>query len=145
MKKTLFMVPFFAAAIIVSSCGEKKAPDATGDGAKKDSGEVKKDEVVEVELDSAAKAKAWMDYMTPGEMQKWLAGNVGKWNGEVTMWMEPGAEPQKMSQTAEIKMVFNGMYQEGVYKGDYNGMPFEGRSTMAYDNAKKRIPKHMDR
>lgn len=136
MRKTLFTLSIFTACIM-AGCGEnKKAADA-GAETKKDSGAVKVEETVEVELDSAAKAKAWMDYMTPGDMQKWLAGHAGKWNGEVTMWMEPGAEPQKTTQTAEIKMLFNGMYQEGIYKGDFGGMPFEGRSTIAFDNAKK--------
>ena len=33
--------------------------------------------------------KAWQDYMTPGAMHKWLATQVGTWEAEVTMWMDP--------------------------------------------------------
>ena len=29
--------------------------------------------------DQDAASKAWMDYMTPGDNHKWLAGRVGDW------------------------------------------------------------------
>jgi len=31
----------------------------------------------------------------------------------------------------------NGLYQMGQFRGNMMGRPFEGRSTMGYDNAKK--------
>ncbi len=79
-------------------------------------------------LDSAAMAKAWENFMTPGAMHKLLAEVVGNWNGEIITWMGPGmpaSEPSKLS--AEMKMILDGKYLESVYKGNMMGMPFEGK------------------
>ncbi len=88
-------------------------------------------------MDSAAKMKAWMDYMTPGEPHKMLAASDGKWKTESTMWMEPGAPPQTSTGTAVNKMIMGGRYQRMSYSGNMMGQPFEGESITAYDNAKK--------
>jgi len=88
-------------------------------------------------MDSAAMMKAWQAFMTPGDMQKMLAKSDGVWDGEVTMWMDPGKPPQKSKSTCTNKMVLNGLYQESVHKGTMMGMPFEGHGTVGYDNAKK--------
>ncbi|HEY2722662.1 MAG TPA: DUF1579 domain-containing protein, partial [Chitinophagaceae bacterium] len=39
--------------------------------------------------------------------------------------------------TCTKKMVLNGLYQESVFKGAAMGMPYEGHSTIGFDNAKK--------
>ncbi|MCB0443113.1 MAG: DUF1579 domain-containing protein [Flavobacterium sp.] len=85
--------------------------------------------------DSATIAKAWEDYMTPGEPHKMLALESGAWNEEMTMWMEPGAEPMKNTMTADSKMIYGDRYQETIHKGEFMGMPFEGKSTLAYNQA----------
>ncbi|HRE09916.1 MAG TPA: hypothetical protein PLN22_03740, partial [Ignavibacteria bacterium] len=36
--------------------------------------------------------KKWMDYMTPGDMQKMLSKGAGSWNMKTSWWMAPGAE-----------------------------------------------------
>jgi len=81
--------------------------------------------------------KAWQAYMTPGEPHKMLAKSSGTWNEDVTMWMAPGAPPEKSKSTAENKMIMNGLYQQSMHKGTMMGQPFEGMSTVGYDNAKK--------
>ncbi|MEZ4838661.1 DUF1579 domain-containing protein [Flavobacterium sp.] len=85
--------------------------------------------------DSATIAKAWEDYMTPGEPHKMLALESGAWNEDMTMWMEPGAEPMKNTMTADSKMIYGDRYQETIHKGEFMGMPFEGKSTLAYNQA----------
>jgi len=84
-----------------------------------------------------ASMKAWMTYMTPGDMHKMLAESEGEWNEDITMWMVPGAPPTKSTATAVNKMILGGRYQQSMHTGSFNGMPFEGMSTLAYDNAKK--------
>lgn len=86
-------------------------------------------------MDSAAVAKAWEEYATPGEMHKMMASETGNWNCEMTFWEHDGAEPQKTTVTANVNMAMGGRYQVGDYKGKMMGMDFEGKSTMAYDNA----------
>jgi len=89
-------------------------------------------------MDSAAIMKAWIDYSTPGEMQKWLAAQDGKWKGEMTSF-EEGKEGAKEEMTQENKMIMGSRYQESTVKGKMMGMDFEGRSLMGYDNAKKKF------
>ncbi len=83
--------------------------------------------------------KAWEAYMTPGEMHKMLADETGTWDCEMTIWMEPGAEPQKFKSVAEVKMILGGRYQESTYKGEMMGQPFEGKSFVGYNNASKQF------
>ena len=85
-----------------------------------------------------AEEKAWMAYMTPGPMHKMLADADGEWTEEMTMWMAPGAEPMKNTATCVNKMILGGRYQESRHSGNFMGMPFEGVSTVAYDNAMKK-------
>src|SRR5687767_6936424 len=81
--------------------------------------------------------KAWTDYMTPGDVHKMMAKWDGKWKGDVTMWMQPGAPPTKSTSTTVNKMIMRGRYQEGRHTGNMMGMPFEGVSTVGWDNARK--------
>ena len=87
--------------------------------------------------DSATMMKNWQEYMTPSEPHKMMASWNGNWDGEVTMWHAPGAPPEVSKATAVNKMVMGGRYQVSNHKGNMMGMPFEGMSTTAYDNAKK--------
>ena len=89
--------------------------------------------------DQATMMKNWEAYMTPGKEHKMMAEWNGKWDGEVTMWMDPSpdAKPTVSTMTAENKMIMGGRYQQSVNKGTFDNMPFEGISTLAFDNAKK--------
>jgi hypothetical protein len=81
--------------------------------------------------------KAWMSYMTPGDVHKMLAKDDGEWKGEITLWTAPGAPPTKSTATAVNRMIMGGRYQESKHTGNFMGMPFEGYSLVGYDNAKK--------
>lgn len=87
--------------------------------------------------DSATMAKNWQTYMTPGKEHAEMASWSGKWDGEVTMWETADSKPTTSTMTATNEMILGGRYQRSVNKGDFMGMPFEGISTLAYDNAKK--------
>ncbi|MDB5232497.1 MAG: hypothetical protein JWN76_3302 [Chitinophagaceae bacterium] len=94
----------------------------------------KKDEPV---MTPEQQQKAWMDYMTPGDVHKMLASQDGNWTVETTMKVHPDSAEMKSTGTEVNKMILGGRYQESVFKGNMMGMPFEGRSTLGYDNAKK--------
>jgi hypothetical protein len=81
--------------------------------------------------------QVWMSYMTPGEMHKMLASANGDWHEELTMWMAPGQPPTKAEAECTNSMIFGDRYQESIHKGQMMGMPFEGKSTVGYDNARK--------
>lgn len=93
--------------------------------------------VTEAPVDSAAQAKAWQAYAAPGEAHKLMTDEVGIWNCEMTFWYEPDSKPEKAFSTANIKMILGGRYQEANYIGKIMGAPFEGKSTLAYNNASK--------
>ncbi|MDQ3683625.1 MAG: DUF1579 domain-containing protein [Bacteroidota bacterium] len=87
--------------------------------------------------DSATMMKNWQAYMTPGDVHKMMSSWNGTWTGDVTMWHEPGMPPEKSKSTSQNKMVMGGRYQVSNHTGNMMGQPFEGISTLAYDNAKK--------
>ena len=81
--------------------------------------------------------KKMMDYMTPSEIHKEMAKWDGEWTEDIQMWMAPGAPAQTMQASCVNKMVMGGRYQESKHTGNFMGMPFEGVSTIGYDNARK--------
>lgn len=89
--------------------------------------------------DQAAMEKAWAEYMAPGKIHALLASETGTWDEEMTMWMMPGAAPEKYTMTCEISMIMGGRYQQGIHRGTMMGMPFEGISTVGYNNASKKF------
>jgi Protein of unknown function (DUF1579). len=93
--------------------------------------------IAEAPLDSAAQMKAWQAYATPGAPHKMMADETGTWNCDMTFWEEPNGKPSKATSTANVKMVLGGRYQETNYQGTLMGQPFEGKSTLAYNNASK--------
>ncbi|MRX69301.1 Protein of unknown function [Flavobacterium resistens] len=106
----------------------------------KDSDSIKTEEpIAEVEapVDSATQVKAWQAYATPGEPHKLMMEEVGTWTCDMTFWYEPNGKPEKATSIATVKMLFGGRYQETDYKGTIMGAPFEGKGTLAYNNATK--------
>lgn len=73
------------------------------------------------QADEDAAMKAWVMYMTPGDVHKLLAKGDGDWNEEITLWMAPGAPPQKSTATVTNKMILGGRYQESKHMGNFMG------------------------
>ena len=122
------------------SCNDNKTEDKT---TSKDSTTTPTDtskmssQTLSQPMDSAAMMKCWMNYMTPGDVHKMLAKSNGTWNEEVTTWMDPSKPPMKSKSTAVNKMILGGRYQQSTHTGTMMSMPFEGMSTLGFDNAKK--------
>jgi hypothetical protein len=79
----------------------------------------------------------WMKIATPGEEHKQLVGTAGSWTVKSTMWETPGQPPTVSSGTSENTSVLGGRFVRQTFKGDFNGMPFEGIGYTGYDNYKK--------
>src|SRR6476620_5627787 len=129
-------------AILTASCkdAEDKAKDTTVTTETTTSVVTEETPAAAAPMDSVAMMKAWEAYMTPGEMHKALAAETGSWTTKSTMWMQPNdPKPTTSMGTAEIKMSLGGRYQMGTHKGNFMGMPFEGMSTVAYNNASKKL------
>lgn len=89
------------------------------------------------EAPSGEEMKAWMEYMTPGEMHKQLQSQEGEWNTKIKMWMTPGGEPMVSEGTTINKMILGGRYMKSTHAAITMGMPMEGLNLTAFDNAKK--------
>ncbi|OUU19886.1 MAG: hypothetical protein CBC13_11900 [Planctomycetia bacterium TMED53] len=80
----------------------------------------------------------WLEFMTPGQEHELLKARVGRWKVENRQWMEPGQEPVETSMVSENELAMGGRYLlQRVLPMDYNGMPFEARGFIGYDNGKK--------
>lgn len=136
MKKTILSLA--ALVLIASAC--KKSETTTDTSVNKNDTTAVKQETATAPMDSIAMQKAWAAYMTPGAGHKTLALEDGNWSVESTMWMQPDdANPMKSKMSATCKMILGGRYQEARYSGSMMGQPFEGISTVGYDNATKKI------
>jgi len=134
-----FTLTIFAASLLLFSCtndGEKKNA-ANADSLKVTGQPVAKETTPTPMPDSATMMKNWQMYMTPGEVHKMMATWAGTWNGDISMWMVPGAPEQKTTGTLVNKMIMNGLYLQGTNSGMMMGMPFSGLSTTAYDIHRK--------
>lgn len=137
MKK--FILPVAVLALCLTAC--KKEVKVENDTTVKTDTVVQTPDTSATEAekprDSVAEMKAWEAYMTPGSEHKMMASETGSWNNQMTFWHDADSPAEKATSTAEIKMIMGGRYQESNYKGDMMGMPFEGRGTLAFDNATK--------
>jgi hypothetical protein len=125
MKKFLFSL--MAISLIVVSCKDETKPSEIATASTQPEKKMTKEE----------EDKAWMEYATPGSMHQWMAKNNGTWEADISMWMNPDSPAVKSKGTAVYKTIMGGRYQEGIHTGNMMGMPFEGKSITAYDNAKK--------
>ncbi|PKL82666.1 MAG: hypothetical protein CVV24_08865 [Ignavibacteriae bacterium HGW-Ignavibacteriae-3] len=79
--------------------------------------------------------KKWQEYMTPGPEHQHFAKAAGNWKASVVSYMD--GQEVKSEGTATNEMIFGGRYLKSSFKGNMMGMPFEGMSLDAYDNATK--------
>jgi hypothetical protein len=84
--------------------------------------------------DDTSTLALWQKYVTPGEMHKMMAKWDGKWDAEITMWMDASTPPQNAKGKVENKMIMNGLYQVATFSADMMGMPYEGQGTTGFDN-----------
>jgi hypothetical protein len=81
--------------------------------------------------------EAMQKAMTPGGPQKKLARLAGDWTFTNKAWMAPDQPPVEASGTMHGELLMGGRYVEHTWKGNFMGMPFEGRGTDGYDNVGK--------
>lgn len=81
-----------------------------------------------------AEMAAMMGNMMPGEVHKFMAESVGEWTATMKMYMDPSQPPMETTTKIKEEMILGGRYLVGKYSGNMMGMPFEGISTMGYDN-----------
>lgn len=131
MKK--IFLGLLALSMFAVSCKNDESKTDTKDSAGNATPEAKSDK----KLTPEEEMQAWMAYSTPGEVHQMLAKSNGTWTCDGQSWMNPDSPAIKYAGSAVNKMILGGRYQESVHTGTMMGGPFEGRSTLGYDNAKK--------
>ena len=98
--------------------------------------------------DEAAMMKQMMELAKLNENHKLLADYDGTWTYTVTMWMAPGAPPEKSTGTAVRKSIMGGRFFQmdvtGNMKmpgedGKMKSFEFKGHGMEGYDNVKKKF------
>lgn len=85
---------------------------------------------------SSADMEAMTKAATPGENHKHLQRYVGDWTYNLK-FMAPGQPAMESTGTMHAEPILGGRYIQSVFKGEFMGQPFEGRSTDGYDNVAK--------
>jgi hypothetical protein len=75
-----------------------------------------------------------MELSQVSDSHLFMASMAGTWDAEMTVWMGEGAPPTTSKGTLEQRAVLGGLFLEGRYVGEVSGIPFEGVSTLGFDN-----------
>ncbi|MGV3545860.1 MAG: DUF1579 domain-containing protein [Pedobacter sp.] len=122
--------------LFFTACNSEKK-DNTSDSTEVDTSVVNIDTTTKP-VDSAAMMKAWEAYMKPGDEHQMLSKSVGNWEAAISFYAPDGSVTSTSPGIkAETKMVLGDRYQQSTYKGEMDGMPFEGMNTIAFDNSRK--------
>ena len=82
---------------------------------------------------------------TQGETKKmdgpdqFLRKCVGKWQGTVKTWFEPGKLVDESKVSGEIVSLLNGNFFRHTYEGSMKGKPRHGEETMALNDVTKKF------
>src|SRR5262249_52422264 len=75
----------------------------------------------------------------PTAEHKVLAQEAGAWDGTIKMFMAGPDAPPSVSKGVETNTLgLGGFWMLSEFKGEFGGMPFEGRGTFGYDPVKKK-------
>lgn len=136
MKK--YLIAAISLAVIASACKNKQdGHDKHKDSGHKDTSTMAKTETpAEPEPDQETQMKNYMAYAAPGAPHEMMKSWDGEWDARViTFGMGP--QPDTSMGKAVNKTIMGGRYQVSNFTGTMMGSPFEGMSTLAYDNDKK--------
>lgn len=137
MKRSIINVCILSAVFMGCTSNEKKTGDNTV--MTTDTATTTKMDENATPVDSMTMIKNWQSYSTPGDVHKMMASWDGTWSGKVLQWHKSGMAPDSSTGISVNKMIMGGRYQQSNFSGNMMGMPFEGISTMGYDNAKKKF------
>lgn len=135
--KPLISACLFAILLVIVSCNDTATTETPAEKTDTSAAATTTAPTPPPQVDSATADKNTKEYKSPGHVHALLAKSNGKWNSESSMYMQPGAPPMVSKGTVVSKMILGGRYQVSEHKGTMMGEPFEGVSTLGYDNHKK--------
>lgn len=136
MKK--IFVTILSLAVLASACKNKNGGRDHKDTMKHDTTPTasKEEKHEEPPMNPAEMEKKWMEYATPSSVHEMMKSWDGEWTAHVVSWMPDGSVDSSTGKSVN-KTIMDGRYQISNYSGTMMKRPFEGMSTLAYDNAKK--------
>jgi hypothetical protein len=127
-----------AAALLLVACNnEKKADETKTDATSDKASEEKPKEAAWIPVDSAASMQAMMAAGALGEEHKMLAKSNGTWTADMTYWDGIDRPAMQMKGTQVTTSILDGHFQQSKFSGEFMGAPFNGVSTVGYDNSTK--------
>jgi len=90
--------------------------------------------VLQPQMDPEAEAR-WMKAVTPDEHHHALQALIGKWEGDVKIWMAPNTEPMESTATFSRKWAMDGRFvfehvTASSPEGEFKGMGIIGYNTL---------------
>jgi len=77
---------------------------------------------------------------TPGKMHELLANDIGKWEGQNTMWMSPDAEPITNDCSSSVTPMLDGRFTKIETTSEIPGMgPYHGFGIYGFDNVSQQF------
>ncbi|MBC7966845.1 MAG: DUF1579 family protein [Fuerstia sp.] len=73
------------------------------------------------------------------EPEQVLGQCVGKWQGTVKTWFEPGKLADESKVSGEIVTLLNGNFFRHTYEGSMKGRPRHGEETLAMNGITKKF------
>lgn len=140
MKRVL--ITFCAAAFLFAACNnDEKKEEKTASAVDSSGGKMADDNATKeqkwIPIDSAMEAKAMMEASQLGDAHKMLAKGTGTWSAEMTMWRGSNGPEMKAMGTQVTTTILDGHFQQSKFTGNMMGRPFEGISTVGFDNTTK--------
>jgi hypothetical protein len=83
-------------------------------------------------------SKMMAEAARPVEQHQKMAADAGTWDGQVSCWMDPKAEPTKSKASTTASSILGGLWSEQAVKGEMDGKPFEGRLLLGYSKEKQK-------
>ncbi len=121
------------AAFAMDKAAKSAKATKTGDAAKADAA---KAEAPKTDAQHDQMMEMMMKASMPGPMHELMKPLAGNWKTTARTWMKPG-EPTVSEGTCESTWILGNRYLQSTYRGDMQGMPFEGYGLMGYDNQKQ--------
>lgn len=92
------------------------------------------DKPPQLTAEQQAMMQAYEKAALPGEPHKQLAGMVGQWTTQQTVWWDPDTPPVKQQGSVTNTMELGGRHVRQEYSSQWMGKPFQGVGYTGYDN-----------
>ncbi len=89
--------------------------------------------------DAAAAQAEFLDALKLAPEHAHLKSHVGKWTTEMKTYFEGPDSAAVSKGSATFTLLYDGRYLQQVFKGEFAGVPFQGRGLTGFDKTKKKF------